>query len=81
MESKKPTTNAAPNVSPALHRPAAELLDHADVAALVAPGLGDDGRVERHPGQPGAVLAGLRVAEVVGADEPLGARVPARGGS
>src|SRR5579884_3060198 len=29
-----------------------QLLDEADVAALVAPGLGDFRRVERHPNEP-----------------------------
>src|SRR5947208_1332395 len=53
-----------------LDRPAAKLLNHAHVAALVAPRFGDDGRVEGHAGKPGAVLAGLRVADVIGADEP-----------
>ena len=57
-----------------LHRLAVDLLDHDDDPAgpLAAPRLVDDGRVERQAGQPGAVLAGLLVPQVVGADEVLG---------
>src|SRR5689334_10661169 len=41
---------------PSLHLSAVQFLDEGDVAALVAPGLGDLGRVEGHAGQPGAGL-------------------------
>ena len=58
--------NAALNDSPGFDRPAAEFLDHADVTALVAPGLGDDVGLQRHAGQPRPVLAGLRIAQMIG---------------
>ena len=49
---------------------AADLLDEADVAALVAPRLVDDGRIQRHPRQPGTGTAVHPV--LLGADHPLG---------
>src|SRR6516165_2218766 len=51
--------------------PAPEFLDHADVPALVAPRFRDDIGLQRHPRQPRAVFARLRVAQMAGADEPL----------
>src|SRR5687768_13498442 len=54
-----------------LHRSAADLLDHADVAALVAPRLVHDAGVQGHTGEPGAVFPGFGVADVVGADHAL----------
>ena len=54
-----------------LHRFAVDLLDHDDDVArpLAAPGLVDDRRLERQPRQPGAILARLRAAHAIGADE------------
>src|SRR5262245_48860223 len=56
-----------------LDRLAVVLFDHDDDAArpLAAPGLVDYRRFERQPRQPGAVFAGLLVAQVIGADEVL----------
>ena len=46
-------------------RAAAEFLDHADIAALVASGFGDDRGRERHSGEPRTRCAGLCVAELI----------------
>src|SRR3954471_4558877 len=54
-----------------------QLLDHADVAPLVAPGLVHVVGVERHPGEPGAGLPVRAVADLVGPDEPIGAGLDA----
>src|SRR5262245_11870992 len=54
-----------------LDRFAVDLLDHHDdpPGSLAAPSLVHDRRIERQPGQPRAVLAGLLVAQVIGANE------------
>src|SRR5438132_6456886 len=68
---KEPNDKGSAERLARLDGPAAELLNQADVAALVAPGLGNHRRVKRHAGQPGAVLAGPWIAKVVSADKPL----------
>src|SRR3954453_11584110 len=55
-----------------LHRPAADLFDQADVVALVAPRLVYVRWIERHPGQPGSVTPGRRIAQMVRPDEAVG---------
>ena len=50
---------------------AAEFLDQADIATLVAPRLGNHAWIECHAGQPGTVLAGLWITNVVRANKPL----------
>src|SRR5437870_3859666 len=59
----------------ALDALAVQLLNEADVAALVAPGFGDRPRVERHARQPRPWLA--IDFDVVSADHALGGLIPA----
>src|SRR6185437_352817 len=56
-----------------VNMPAVHLLDHADVAALVAPGFAHFGRVQRHAGQPWAGLVTKR--HLIGTDHPLRDRI------
>src|SRR3954467_13065569 len=54
-----------------LHGPAMDFLDHHDnpPGTLAAPCLVDDRRFERQAGEPGAVLTGLLVAQVIRPNE------------
>src|SRR5439155_2486749 len=49
--------------------------DQANITALMAPGLIDHRRVERHSREPGTFAAGFRIAEVIGANKPFGHRM------
>ena len=55
-----------------IHCSAAEFFDQADVAPLVTPGFVNHVGRKRHARQPGAWLAGLRIANVIGANESIG---------
>src|SRR5262245_38451925 len=53
------------------HRALTKLFAHANVAALMTPGLADDRWVKRHSGEPRTIAARARIAQMTSANHPL----------